>query len=401
MSNFLYSSPVPQVKRDRVTFLAYAQLGGWGFFLYGFSPLIPLLRDEQGTSAAVAGLHGTAMAVGGVLGGLLFTPLVRRLGRGRTTWLGLGGLAAAVTLLCLLRPFGATLTVALLGALGGTLVASGVAAVITERHGKVASAAISEAYAVSIAVGLLAPLATGFTARQWDNWRIGLVLILLLIGLVAVVAAVTGARLPDSDASARAQGASRRRLPRPYWLAWLLLVVVGAIEACVAFWSASVLRTHAGVSAATATTLISAMVFGKLIGRVAGSAIAARVSTVSLVLSAFALSATGFVVFWTSTVGWLAGAGLLVIGLGNAMHFPLVLSLAMSAAPGAADRAAAVANYANSLAFAVAPVALGGLADLFGPHRAFLLLPALLAAAALLAVSTGRMLRSPDVEPVR
>ncbi|NED58294.1 MFS transporter, partial [Micromonospora aurantiaca] len=73
---------MPRLTRDRITWLTYAQLGLWGFFLYGFGPVVPLLRDEQGTSAAVAGLHSTGIAVGALAGGALFAPAARRLGRG-------------------------------------------------------------------------------------------------------------------------------------------------------------------------------------------------------------------------------------------------------------------------------------------------------------------------------
>lgn len=40
--------------RDPFTLLTYAQLGIFGYFLHGFGPVVPLLRDEQGTSRAVA-----------------------------------------------------------------------------------------------------------------------------------------------------------------------------------------------------------------------------------------------------------------------------------------------------------------------------------------------------------
>ena len=54
--------------RDRLTWLTYGQLAVYGYFIYGFGPVVPLLRDEQQTSRAVASLHGTALAVGAVLG---------------------------------------------------------------------------------------------------------------------------------------------------------------------------------------------------------------------------------------------------------------------------------------------------------------------------------------------
>ena len=59
---------VPRLVRDRTTLLIYAQLAIWGYFLYGFGPVVPLLRDEQGVSAALAGLHGTGLALGIVFG---------------------------------------------------------------------------------------------------------------------------------------------------------------------------------------------------------------------------------------------------------------------------------------------------------------------------------------------
>jgi hypothetical protein len=64
--------------RDPLTLITYAQLGVFGYFLYGFGPVVPLLRDEQGTSRAVASLHGSALAAAVVVGGTVFPPLVRR-----------------------------------------------------------------------------------------------------------------------------------------------------------------------------------------------------------------------------------------------------------------------------------------------------------------------------------
>jgi len=60
-----------RLERDRLTWLTYLQLGCYGYFLYGFGPSLSLLRDEQGTSRAVAGLHGTALAVGSLCAALL------------------------------------------------------------------------------------------------------------------------------------------------------------------------------------------------------------------------------------------------------------------------------------------------------------------------------------------
>ena len=66
----------------------YALLGAWGYFLYGFGPVVSLLRDEQHISRGVASLHSTAFAAGAVIGGIVTPRLVRRYGRPATIWAG-------------------------------------------------------------------------------------------------------------------------------------------------------------------------------------------------------------------------------------------------------------------------------------------------------------------------
>jgi MFS family permease len=78
-----------RLERDRLTWLTYLQLGSYGYFLYGFGPSLSLLRDEQGTSRSVAGLHGTALAVGSLLAALVAARLVSRYGRTAVVWSGL------------------------------------------------------------------------------------------------------------------------------------------------------------------------------------------------------------------------------------------------------------------------------------------------------------------------
>lgn len=115
---------------------------------------------------------------------------------------------------------------------------------------------------------------------------------------------------------------------------------------------------------------------------------------VPLLLAALGVSLTGFAVFWVAPVGWLAVVGLVVLGLGNALHYPLAISIALAVAGPAADRAAGWASYSMGVGFGIAPVVLGWVADGVGPHLAFLLVPGFIAAAVLLAVRLGRALRA-------
>ncbi|WBC10305.1 MFS transporter [Micromonospora sp. WMMA1947] len=423
---------MPRLTRDRITWLTYAQLGLWGFFLYGFGPVVPLLRDEQGTSAAVAGLHSTGIAVGALAGGALFAPVARRFGRGAAIWLGLAGVAAGVTALGLLRPLPATLAAVALIATFGMMVVSGVSVVLTARHGPAAPAALTEANAACAGMGILAPLTIGASVDAGLGWRplmaveVGLITLVALAALTfrvrgprrapAVAAAGTpvlvaaSTRVPAVPASVASEAAvpapasevpvpgvrsSSGRLPRAYWIAWVLMSVTGSIEVCLSLWTADVLRTHAGLSAGGASAAVAAIVCGMFAGRLAGGRAALRWAPVPLLLGALTVSLAGFALFWGSTVGWLAVTGLVVLGLGNALHYPLAISIALAVAGPAADKAAGWSAYSMGVGFGIAPVALGWVADGVGPHPAFLLLPAFIAVAVLLAVRLGRALPAP------
>ncbi|MFE9203652.1 MFS transporter [Micromonospora sp. NPDC007230] len=428
---------MPHLSRDKTTWLTYAQLGLWGFFLYGFGPVVPLLRDEQGTSAAVAGLHSTGIAVGAILGGALFAPAARRLGRGRATWLGLAGVAAGVTALGLLRPLPATLAAVAVIATFGMMVISGVSVLLTAHHGPAAPAALTEANAVGAGMGILAPLVIGATVNAGLGWRPVLAVEVGLIALVALAALTFRVRLPKNGPAAaaaadpvgvtapaaadpvvpssaadpalvapapaapdgRAGDRAAHRLPRAYWIAWVLMSVTGSIEVCLSLWTADVLRTHAGLGAGGASAAVAAIVCGMFVGRVVGGRFALRWPPVPLLLAALAVSLVGFLVFWSAPVGWLAVTGLVVLGLGNALHYPLALSIALAAAGPGADKAAGWSSYSMGVGFGIAPVALGWVADGIGPHLAFLLLPGFIAAAVLLTLRLGRALRAPAATP--
>ncbi|MFC0528098.1 MFS transporter [Phytohabitans kaempferiae] len=380
---------MPPLVRDRVTLLTYAQLGLWGFFLYGFGPVVPLLRDEQGTTAAVASLHSTGLAVGALLGASAFPWLAGRLGRGGVLWLALAGLAVAVGVLGAFEVLPATLTAAVLAATFGTMVVSGVNAALADQHGAGATAAISEANAVAAGAGVVAPIVIGLSVSAGLGWRPGIAVVVGLIALVFAANLLFRVRLPSS-AAAPAVVSAGRPLPRTYWLAWAMLAATGSVEVCLSLWAADVLRTHAGMAPGAASATVAAIVGGMFAGRLVGSALARRVAAVPLLLGALAVSVVGFAIFWLSAVPWAAAVGLMVLGVGNAMHYPLGVSLALAVAEGQRDRASAYSMYSGAIGFGVAPVVLGWVADEVGPHRAFLLLPAFIAVAAVLAVRLRR-----------
>ncbi len=84
-----------------------------------------------------------------------------------------------------------------------------------------------------------------------------------------------------------------------------------------------------------------------------------------------------------STEAIPALVGLFIAGLGISLQFPLGVALAIAASEGLPDRATARSGIAAGLAIGGGPFVLGALADLVGVHSAFLLVPVLLALAAL------------------
>jgi fucose permease len=178
------------------------------------------------------------------------------------------------------------------------------------------------------------------------------------------------------------------------------MAATASIEVCLSLWAVDVLRTHAGLPSGAAAAAISGILVGMFVGRLIAGRLALRVPPVRLLLIAFAVSFVGFTIFWTATAGWLAVAGLVVAGLGNAVHYPLAISMALEAAPGQADRAAGFSSYSIAVGFGVAPFALGWLADQVGAHKAFLILPAFIAAGIVLTLWFGRATRTAVPVPV-
>ncbi len=365
--------------RDRLTWLIYAQLGTYGYFLYGFGPTVPLLRDEQEISRTLSGLHGSALAIGALLSALIFAPLVRRYGRAVVMWGGLlclclgAGLYVATTVLAV------TLTGALLASFGGSFVITTTAAALSDHHGRGGPAAITEANAVAAGVGTVAPLVVGAAVGIGLGWRAAL---LLVVPAVAVLYAFGGRLGMPAPTEEPAHHVGSRRLPSRYWIVWGVLVCGIAVEFCMTLWTADILRNRFEMGDGAASAGITTLLFGMFLGRLAGGRLALRFDVELLLYAAIVVCAIGFAGFWVTTVPSLALAALLVCGLGIALFYPLGLALAIDVSEGRPDLASARSGLAAALASGGGPLLLGALADRFGIHNAFLVVPVLLAMAA-------------------
>ncbi|MDP9864658.1 MULTISPECIES: MFS transporter [Streptosporangium] len=365
-----------QLTRDRATWLVYLQLGVFATYLYGLSAALPMLRIDQGVSQAVAGLHGTAMAVGSILTGLALPWLTRRIGRRAVTWTGLAGMNAGV----LLVVAGTALPVTLLGygiasGMASITLYAGMAA-LSDHHGPAGAAAISEANAVGVCVGIAAPFVVASAAQTALGWRAAL----LMTPVLTVLLALTMGRvwIPErAGAEVRPGPEGGARLGWRFHVAGAVLFCCVALEFCFNLWAAKLFADRTGLSAAVAATGLTAFTAGLAAGRFAGARLALWVRPPVLLVGALALTATGWTLFWLSRDPVLSYTGLALSGLGVSLHFPLALSRVLDASGGRPDQATAIASILAGLAVGIGPLLLGALADGFGIRWAFVMVPVL------------------------
>ncbi|MGV9776938.1 MFS transporter [Streptosporangium sp. NPDC003464] len=365
-----------RLTRDRATWLVYLQLGVFATYLYGLSAALPMLRIDQGVSQAVAGLHGTAMAVGSILTGLALPWLTRRIGRRAVTWTGLAGMNAGV----LLVVAGTALPVTLLGygiasGMASITLYAGMAA-LSDHHGPAGAAAISEANAVGVSVGITAPFVVASAAQTALGWRAAL----LMTPVLTVLLALTMGRvwIPErAGAEVRPGPEGGARLGWRFHVAGAVLFCCVALEFCFNLWAAKLFADRTGLSAAVAATGLTAFTAGLAAGRFAGARLALWVRPPVLLVGALALTATGWTLFWLSRDPVLSYTGLALSGLGVSLHFPLALSRVLDASGGRPDQATAIASILAGLAVGIGPLLLGALADGFGIRWAFVMVPVL------------------------
>ncbi len=394
--------PAPRLQRDRVTVALYSTFTTWGWFLYSFSPAIPLIAAEQGISRAQAGLHGTALAAGTAGSGFLTGYLNPRLGRRNVLRLGGGVLVAGLALLVSGRTLAMTLPATLVIGMGGSLMISAAQPALAVHHHEASSAALTEANGVGALVGLLAPLALGFAVGLGLGWRpaVGATAVLVLAMVVLVsrlprVAALDPRRLarpadPSAGPATTPVTPPRRAgFSAAFWFFMAAVVMAVAIENATTYWASDMLRTQTSISAGLASAAVTALVAGMSVARFTLGPLSLRVSPESLLIGSFALAGVGWLVFWLSSAPALALLGLVVAGLGYGAQYPIGVVLVLRASAGRPDAAQARSSFASGGALAVAPFLLGATADALGTHTAFLLIPVLLLLGAL-AVAAGR-----------
>ena len=369
--------------------MTYLQLAVYGYFLYAFTPSVTLLRDDEHTSRAISGLHGTGLAIGAMLTAVIGRRLVARFGRARMMWTALAILSLGVVVFVSCAVVAVTIAGALLAGFGGTLVINIAVPILTARHhGAAGGAAVTQANGLGAACGIIAPLLVGGAVSIGVGWRAGVLVTVVFAAGVAVVFArrVRPDEIPAAPVEPHPAGV---RLSREYWRACFVIVMTNAIEFSMTIWSSDVLNHHDGLSKGTAATGVTAIVTGMTIGRLSSGRLTLRYTADTLLLFVFGVTVVGFGIFWISTNPVLAFVGLFIAGLGISLQYPLAITRTVEFSDGRPDLATAYAALGGGFAVGAAPFGLGALADHVGSHTAMTVIP-LFALLAAVGVATAR-----------
>jgi fucose permease len=374
--------------RDRFTWLAYLSLAFYGYFLNVLGPITPFLKDELQLTYTVSSFHFTAFAIGILLIGAGGHLLIQRIGKQRSLWLGLFGMSLSAGVLLMGKSPIVTISASFLMGLIGSLILAIVPAALSDQHGEMKAVALSEANVIASLFATSAPLLVGWFAHSIGNWRWALgvmacIPILMFLGLRKNSSSTVTSAVPERPQTNQA-------LPLLFWMYWAGIVLGVSVEFCMIFWSADYMEHVLGLRKADAAQAVSLFLAAMIVGRILGSRLVQRFSTRAVVTVSIILAGIGFLLFWRTENTLIGLSGLFLTGLGVANLYPLILSLAISAANGNTVQAGARVTLASGTAILALPLILGSFADAVGIRLAYGVVLLLLISVFLISQIAGR-----------
>ena len=358
-------------KRDQIFWLVALQTGVFGIFMGGFGPAIPLLQAEQGTSAAIAGLHGTALGVASIIAGYLNAPLVHRFGRYKCTWLGLAFFNIGAAAFVIFPHPWQTIPAMLFAGIGVSTVVNNSFTYLNFHYAKDSARAVSQANGINSAFFLAGNFIIGVIAGTTFSWRLGL--------LVCIPFAITlyffmgrhhnPEHIPDES------GPQSGSLTRKYWIGWVGLTFAIGAEFAFAYWSSALVHLRTGLTPARSITLVLGYPFGMMIGRWFGTYIFPHLTRDRRLIILLSIQFSGFLLVWNSHQLLLSFIGIFLFGLGTSMQFALTTLRLLHFGGDKPDLAMGQSSHAAGIAIGGSPFLLGFLSDQIGISRGFLMVP--------------------------
>jgi fucose permease len=355
--------------RNRITWLAYLMLAYIAISQSILGPLMPFLRSELSLSYTFGGLLPAAIAIGLIVSGLLGDWLARRLGRRVVFWGGSIGLVLSVIMLARGRTFESIFIAALGMGFTSSLTQVIIQALLSDQHGEQRAIALTEANVAASLSTTLTPLIIGGMPLLGLDWR----LIPFLPFAILTVLGIFFYRepIPESHTIQTKSAINTARLPFSFWLYWMVLFLVVAVEMAIVVWATDFLANIAGLGRTNAALAFGAFPAAMLIGRFLGSRLTQRWPTQVLLPATLAVTMIGFPIFWLARSPIFNVLGLFIAGLGIANMYPLTLSIAVGIAADQSNAASARASLAVGTALLGVPLLLGWLSDQIGIQTAY------------------------------
>jgi MFS family permease len=367
---------------------AYVDQSVVAYLLYGVGAVTAFLAVALSLSDAVAALHSSILAIGLLGAGFLGDRLDRLLGPGRAHRLAYLLLVLASVCLATAPAFAVTLAGAGMVGLGTGLLLAHLNRTLTRGGGTLARVRMSRSALVAMIATLSVPVAIGLGENSGLGWQVAFV---VAVALISVGFLASRYRVAVETQVAAVAG----RLSRDYWLAWWLVVLGVSVEFSLVFWASTLVERQVGISLADATLVAAGFYAGMATSRIALSFhVVSHRDPITLMRLGLAIALAGTLLAWATGSLVPAAAGIYLGGVGTGFQYPLGVSVALSLVPGLQDRGSARLILASGVAILVAPFVLGVAADAAGVSTAWLLIPALCAAALALSVAVGRARRA-------
>ncbi|MFH9293757.1 MFS transporter [Streptomyces sp. NPDC017520] len=369
----------------------------------------PAVRDALDVTTGSMGLVLFGLSVGSMAGVLASGGLVRRHGGRPVMAAGAGLIVAGLLVIAggaaLEASAGVFCGLALFGAgLGVAEVAFNIEGAAVERAvGRPVLPVLHGCFSLGTVVGALVGM--GLTAVRFPvGWHLAAIAVAVAAAGVWTVRAVpagTGQEGPEADDGERTGGV------RAQVAVWRdrRLVLIGLIVLAMAFaegsandWLPLLMVDGHGTSATAGSLTFMLFAVAMTTGRFTGGPLLVRYGPAAVVRASAVVAAVGVALVVFSDNALLAGAAVVLWGLGASLGFPVTISAAGEGVRDASARVAAVST-AGYAAFLVGPPSLGFLADHVGLRNAMVVVLVLLGGAALI----SRALRTPSsgagVEP--
>lgn len=357
--------------RTRRTWLIYALLSLYVFMLNVPGPVTNYLKDEFTMSYTLSSLHFSAFAAGVLVTGLFGAYFIPRFPRQKVLAFGALGLGVGGLILAFGRSPAVTIAGIFLMGCIGTLILSIYPAILDEEMGARSPVGISEANTIASLFAGLAPLLVGFLVQKAVGWRPAVVLIAAVSLSLGVWLLLRFGSSPQSASARKIPAKQTGKLPGMYWIWWLALMLGIAVEYCIIYWGADYVEKVLGFSKNTATQSVSLFMAGMIIGRFFGSRLLERVPPMKLISGSISLSVFGFALFWSDISPLLGLVGLMLLGLGGANLYPVLVSMAIASAGELKAEAGARATLATGTAILFLPLVLGIVSDKIGIRLAY------------------------------